>query len=81
MAASKVIKQIMVERDLSVKDLASLLEVKPQILSNKLYRNTFTYTDYIKIANMLNCTVQTVTNDSSKVFVNEYVPNTTEEDL
>lgn len=81
MSASKVIKQIMVERDLSVKDLASLLGMKPQILSNKLYRDTFTYTDYIKIANMLNCTVQTVTNDSSKVFVNEYVSNAAEEDL
>lgn len=66
---------------LSVKDLASLLEMKPQVLSNKLYRNTFTYTDYIKIANILNCTVQTVTNDSSKVFVNEYIPSAVEEDL
>lgn len=76
MSASKVIKQIMVERDLSVKDLSSLLKMKPQVLSNKLYRDTFTYTDYIKIANMLNCTVQTVTNDSSKVFINEYTPGT-----
>lgn len=38
MSASKVIKQIMVERGLSVKDLAALLEMKPQILSNKFYR-------------------------------------------
>lgn len=52
MSASKGIKQITVERDLSVKNLASLLEMKPQILSNKLYRDTFTYTDYIKIANI-----------------------------
>lgn len=38
MSASKVTKQIMVERGLSVKDLAALLEMKPQILRNKLYR-------------------------------------------
>lgn len=75
MSASKVIKQIMVERDVSVKDLASQLGMKsPQILSNKLYRDTFTYEDYIKIANILGCTVQTVTNDTSKVFINECVP-------
>jgi len=74
MSASKVIKQIMIERDLSVKDLAAKLNIKPQILSNKLYRDTFTYNDYIKIANLLNCTVQTITNDTEKVFVNEYIP-------
>lgn len=74
MSAAKVIKQIMVERDVSVKDLAEDLGLKPQVLSNKLYRDTFTYSDYVKIVNRLGCTVQTVTNDSSKVFVNEYVP-------
>lgn len=77
MSASKVIKQIMVERGISVKELAEQLGMKsPQILSNKLYRNTFTYDDYIKIVNILGCTVQTVTNDTKKVFVNE-VPATT----
>ncbi len=74
MSASKVIKQIMVERDLSVKDLALEMNIKPQVLSNKLYRDTFTYNDYIKIVNLLGCTVQTITNDTRKVFVNEYVP-------
>ena len=78
MSASKVIKQIMVERGVSVKELATQLGMKsPQILSNKLYRDTFTYDDYIKIVNILGCTVQTVTNDTEKIFVNEYVPATT----
>lgn len=75
MSASKVIKQIMVERDISVKNLAEMLGVKSQILSNKLYRDTFTYNDYVKIADMLGCTVQTVTKDSGKVFINEYSPD------
>lgn len=77
MSASKVIKQIMVERDLSVKDLAAKLSMKPQILSNKLYRDTFTYNDYIKIVNLLDCTVQTITNDTKKIFVNESIPPAT----
>lgn len=77
MSASKVIKQIMVERGISVRELAAQLGMKsPQILSNKLYRDTFTYNDYVKIVNILGCTVQTVTNDTAKVFLNEYVDDT-----
>lgn len=75
MSASKVIKQIMLEKDISVKTLAEMMRLKsPQILSNKLYRDTFTYNDYVTIANMLGCSVQTITNDTGKVFVNECVP-------
>lgn len=80
MSASKVIKQIMVERDISVKNLAEMLGIKSQILSNKLYRDTFTYNDYIKIADMLGCTVQTVIKDSGKIFVNELAPAATDAD-
>lgn len=75
MSASKVIKQIMVETDTSVKDLATMLGMKSsQILSNKLYRDTFTFEDYVKIAGLLGCTVQTVVDSSGKVYVNEYKP-------
>ena len=75
MSASKVIKQIMVETDTSVKDLAAMLGMKSsQILSNKLYRDTFTFEDYVKIVSMLGCTVQTTINSSGKVYVNEYTP-------
>jgi len=80
MSASKVIKQIMVEKDVSVKDLAMQLGIKPQILSNKLYRDTFTYSDYIKTVNLLGCTVQTITNDTEKIFINEYIPTTKTEE-
>jgi DNA-binding Xre family transcriptional regulator len=79
MSAAKVIKQLMVERDVSVKELSERLGMKnPQLLSNKLYRDTFTYSDYIKIVNMLDCTVQTVTNDTAKIFTNEYEPASNE---
>ncbi len=75
MSASKVIKQIMVETDTSVKDLAAMLGMKsPQILSNKLYRDTFTFEDYVKITGLLGCTVQTVVDSSGKIYVNEYKP-------
>ena len=75
MSAAKVIKQIMLETDTSVKDLAAMLGMKSsQILSNKLYRDTFTFEDYIKITNLLGCTVQTVINANGKVYVNDYTP-------
>ena len=72
MSASKVIKQIMVETDTSVKDLAAMLGMKSsQTLSNKLYRDTFTFEDYVKIVKLLGCTVQTVVDSSGKIYVNE----------
>ncbi len=75
MSASKVIKQIMVETDTSVKDLATMLGMKSsQVLSNKLYRDTFTFEDYVKIANLLGCTVQTVVDSNGKIYVNECKP-------
>lgn len=81
MSASKVIKQIMLEKDISVKTLAEMMGLKsPQILSNKLYRDTFTYNDYVSIANLLGCSVQTITNDTGKVFINECVSATTTEE-
>lgn len=75
MSASKVIKQIMLETDTSVKDLASMLGMKSsQVLSNKLYRDTFTFDDYIKIVGLMGCTVQTVISSSGKLYVNGNVP-------
>ncbi len=75
MSASKVIKQIMLETDTTVKDLASMLGMKSsQVLSNKLYRDTFTFDDYIKIVGLMGCTVQTVVSSSGKLYVNGNVP-------
>ena len=72
MSATKVIKQIMIEKEISVKTLAEMMGLSStQILSNKLYRDTFTYQEYITIVRLLGCTVQTVTNDTGKVFVND----------
>ena len=71
MSASKTIKKIMLDKNISVKDLAEKLNMKPQVLSNKLYRDTFTYNDYIKIANILNCDVKTISRDSNIEYIND----------
>jgi len=72
MSASKTIKKIMLDKNISVKELAEKLGMKSQVLSNKLYRDTFTYNDYIKIANILECDVKTISRDSKIEYINEY---------
>ena len=71
MSASNIIKKIMLDKKISVKDLAEKLNIKPQVLSNKLYRDTFTYNDYIKIVNALECDVKTISRDGLIEYTNE----------
>ena len=70
MSASKTIKKIMLDKNISVKELAEKSNMKPQVLSTKLYRDTFTYNDYVKIANILNCDVKTISRDSNIEYLN-----------
>ena len=71
MSASKTIKKIMLDKDISVKDLAQKLGCSPQVLSNKLYRDTFSYADYIKIADLLDCDVKTIVRDTKVEYKND----------
>jgi lambda repressor-like predicted transcriptional regulator len=69
MAAGKIIKQILLERGMSIKDLAVKLEIAPQSMSTKLYRDSLSYNDVVKIADILNCDVKVITRDSNKAFM------------
>lgn len=72
MSASNTIKKIMLDKHISVKELAEKLGIKPQVLSNKFYRDTFTYSDYVKMANLLDCDVKTISRDNSTIeYINE----------
>lgn len=68
MSASKIIKQLLIERNMTVKQLAESLEISPQNLSNKLYRDTFSYSEMVKITNILECDIIIVTRDTEKEF-------------
>ena len=59
----------MIERSMSVKDLAEKLGIIPQSMSNKIYRDSFSYDEVVKIADILDCDVQIVTRDSRKTFM------------
>jgi transcriptional regulator with XRE-family HTH domain len=71
MSGSKTIKVIMLDKGLKVKDLASKLGVNERVLSNKLYRDTFSLEEYIKIADALGCDVKTIARDTNKEYLNE----------
>lgn len=68
MSATKLIKQIMIERNISVKDLAEKLDIKPQSMSNKFHRDSFSFNEVVKIADILDCDIKIVTRDSGKTF-------------
>ena len=70
MSASTIIKKIMLDQGITVKVLAEKLGLTSQVLSNKLYRNTFSYNDYIKISNILNCDVKTISRETKIEYIN-----------
>ena len=55
---SKKIKQLLIEKDTSITQLATLLGTKPQNLTNKVSRDNFTEKDLQDIAKVLNCKYQ-----------------------
>lgn len=70
MGASKRIKQIMIEKDTNVKELSSKTEIvsSPQALSNKLYKDNFSFSDVEKLAETLGCAVKIVDLETGKEF-------------
>ena len=68
MGATKVIKQVMQEEGITVKQLAEMLGINPQSMSNKFYRDSFSYAEVVKIADLLNCDIKIIMRDNGKEF-------------
>ena len=66
MGASKKIKQVMIEKNIKVGELAERIGMKPQPLSNKLFRDTMSYTDVEKMADALGCDVKIVDRETGE---------------
>ena len=64
----KVIKQIMLERNMTYKELAQIMDEDWRVLSNKLSRGNYTLRYFIEILNALDCDLQVVTRDTNKTF-------------
>ena len=68
MGAAKRVKMLLIEQGKSVKDIAAILDIAPQSMSNKLYRDSFTFDEIVKICDYLDADVQIITRDTHKVF-------------
>lgn len=68
MAGAKIIKQLLAERNVSVNELAEKLNIKSQSMSNKLYRDSFSFQEMCSICNILNADLKAITRDSQKNF-------------
>ena len=68
MAGAKIIKQLLAERNVNVNELAKALGIKPQSMSNKLYRDNFSFEEMCIICDILNADLKAITRDSQKEF-------------
>lgn len=64
----KVIKQIMIEKNMTYKELAQITGEDWRVLSNKLSRGNYTVKYFIKILDALDCDLQVVIRDTKKIF-------------
>ncbi|MEG0729652.1 MAG: hypothetical protein RR420_08520 [Anaerovoracaceae bacterium] len=68
MAGAKIIKHIMLEKGIKVKDVANHFGTLPQLLSNKLYKDNFTFAEFIEIVTFMDCRIEVVCNEKNKIF-------------
>ena len=68
MDSKKIIKQILIERDITLPDLAEKLGYEQQAFRNKINRGTYSLNDFVKILDDLECDINVVTRDTKKEF-------------
>ena len=68
MNGSQVIKQLMIESDTDINQLAELLEIQPQSVGNKLSRNSFTLSEFEKVVNLLGGQLQVVSERTKNIY-------------
>lgn len=69
MDSKKVIKQLLIERGLTLPDLAEKLGYEPQAFRNKINRGTYSLNDFIKFLDALDCEFIVRTKDTKKEFL------------
>lgn len=68
MGAAKAIKQLMQEQNVSVGQLAAALGIQAQSMSNKLYRDSFSFDEVVRIADILGSDVKLIVRKTGKEF-------------
>ncbi|VUZ27427.1 helix-turn-helix domain-containing protein [Acetobacterium wieringae] len=69
MSGSKIVKQMLIENKMPIKSIAKKMGIKPQSLSNKINRDSFTVEDMLIIADILNCEVKFVMRSTGKEII------------
>lgn len=68
MNGSQVIKQLMLESNTDINQLAELLGIQPQSVRNKLSRNSFTLAEFEKVINILDAELQVVSKKTKNIY-------------
>jgi transcriptional regulator with XRE-family HTH domain len=66
---SRKIRSIMIQKNISITQLAKNLGILPQSLSNKFYRNTFTVKELITILDYLDCKLVIESGDDMRIVL------------
>lgn len=68
MDTKKVINLLLLERHTNIGEMAEKLDMLPQSLRNKISRGNYSFSDFEKMIDILECDVQVITRDTKKVF-------------
>jgi DNA-binding Xre family transcriptional regulator len=68
LAGATIIKQLLIERDMNIKELAEKMEIAHQSMRNKLYRDKFSFEEVLHILDLLGASMEVVTKDTGKRF-------------
>lgn len=81
MSGTKIIKQLLAERNLTINQLSELLNIQPQSMRNKLYRDKFSFADMCKICHVLGADLCAITQDTHKEFYGNLEQSTVPQDV
>ena len=65
---SQVIKQLMLESNTDINQLAELLKIKPQSVRNKLSRNSFSLSEFEKVVSLLDGEIQVISKKTKNIY-------------
>lgn len=68
MDSKKIIKQLLLERNMTLTELAEKLGYEPQAFRNKINRDKYSLNDFIKFLDALDCDIKVITRDTKKEF-------------
>ena len=68
MNGSQVIKQLMLESNTDINQLAELLKIKPQSVRNKLSRNSFSLSKFEKVVSLLDGEIQVISKKTKNIY-------------